>query len=146
MSERRTAGVTALAVFFGTGAAIAFVAAVSLASPGGWLEPIWRLNPRARAAFAGLGPWASVMLAVVGLACLAASIGLARRRKWGHRIAIALVATNLVGDSVNAAFGIEPRAIIGIPIAVALLAYLLSASVRGEFRTEADVASSTPRG
>jgi hypothetical protein len=132
--------VTALAVFFAAGAGIAFVAAVSLATPGGWLEPIWRLNPRARLAFGGLGLWAAALLAVVGAACLAASIGLARRRRWGHRIAALLIAINLVGDSVNAALGIERRAIFGIPIAAALLAYLLSPRVRRQFRPECEEA------
>jgi hypothetical protein len=125
--------VTVLAVFFGAGAVIALVAAASLATPGGWLEPIWRLNPRARIAFAGLGLWAAGILVAVGIACLAASIGFARRRRWGHRIGVALVAINLVGDSVNAALGVEPRAIIGIPVAAVLLAYLLSPGVRAEF-------------
>jgi hypothetical protein len=133
VAEHRSAGVTALAVFFGAGAAVAFVAAASLAIPGGWLERIWRLNPRARIAFAGLGLWAPGILAAVGIACLTASIGFARRRGWGYRIGVALVAINLMGDSVNAALGVEPRAIVGIPVAAALLAYLLSSRVRAEF-------------
>ena len=42
LAERRPPGVTALAVFFAAGSMIALVAAVSLLSPGGFLEPMWR--------------------------------------------------------------------------------------------------------
>jgi hypothetical protein len=41
----RPRGVTALAVFFGAGAAISLTSCVALLLPGGPLEPIWRLNP-----------------------------------------------------------------------------------------------------
>ena len=60
---------TALAVFFAAGSLIALVAAVSLLSPGGFLEPMWRLNPRARTAFSGLGVAAPALLVLVAGAC-----------------------------------------------------------------------------
>ena len=136
VAERRPPGVAALGVFFAAGSLIALVAAVSLLSPGGLLEPVWRLNPRARTAFSGLGFAAPALLVLVAAACGVASVGIFRRRRWGHRTAVGLISLNLLGDTVNAALGIEPRAAVGIPIAGALLVYLLSRRVRGYFGGE----------
>jgi hypothetical protein len=44
----RPGGVTALAIFFAVGATVSLVTIFALLLPGGVLEPIWRLNPRAR--------------------------------------------------------------------------------------------------
>jgi hypothetical protein len=129
----RPGGVTALAVFFAAGAAISLVTTIALLFPGGVLEPIWRLNPRARAGFAALGAWAPVLLAIVGLACAAAARGLWTGRRWGRRLAIALLAVNLGGDVANAALGTEPRALAGIPIVVLLLLFLAAGRVRAYF-------------
>ena len=91
------------------------------------------MNPRARSAFSGLGVAAPALLVLVSGACGIASVGILRRRRWGHRVAVGLISVNLVGDAVNAALGIEPRAAVGVPIAGALLFYLLSRRVRGYF-------------
>jgi hypothetical protein len=45
---RRPLGLTVLGVFFVAGAIISLTSAVSLLWPGGPLEPMWRINPRAR--------------------------------------------------------------------------------------------------
>ena len=132
-SPGRPGGVTALAVFFAAGAAVSLVTTVALLSPGGVLEPIWRLNPRARAGFAGLGAWAPVLLVAVGLACAAAARGLWSGRRWGRRLAIALLAVNLIGDAANVVLGTEPRTLVGIPIAALLLLFLATGRVRAYF-------------
>jgi hypothetical protein len=124
----RPGGVTALAMFFGAGALIAFTSAVALSFPGGVLEPMWRLNPRAREAFASLGGWSVALMAIVSAACLAASVGLWLGAAWGRRVAVAVLSVNLLGDLANALLGIEPRAAAGVPIAAALLAYLVRAT------------------
>jgi ABC-type branched-subunit amino acid transport system permease subunit len=129
----RPAGITALGIFFLAGAVIAAVSCLSLSSPGGPLEPMWRLNPRARVAFSGLGLWAAALLAVVSAACAAAGVGLFRGRRWGHRLAIGLLVFNLLGDVLNTVLGTEPRAAIGIPIAGALVVYLWTVRVRKYF-------------
>jgi len=129
----RPGGVTALAIFFAAGAAVCLVTTVALLFPGGVLEPIWRLNPRARAGFASLGAWAPVLLAAVGLACAAAARGLWSGRRWGRRLAMALLAVNLAGDAANVVLGTEPRALVGIPIAALLLLFLATGRVRAYF-------------
>jgi hypothetical protein len=129
----RPGGVTALAIFFAMGAAVSLVTIVALLFPGGVLEPIWQLNPKARTGFATLGAWAPVLLATVGLGCAATARGLWSGRRWGRRLAMALFAVNLAGDSVNVVLGAEPRALVGIPIAALLLLFLATAHVRAYF-------------
>jgi hypothetical protein len=73
-----------------------------------------------------LGIAAPALLVLVAALCGIASVGILRRRRWGYRTAVELISVNLVGDAVDAALGIEPRAAVGIPIARGLLAYLLS--------------------
>ena len=128
--------VTALSVFFLVGAAISLTASLSLFQPNSFLEPMWRLNIRAHRNFSSLGLWAVVMLSAVSALCAAAALGLWRGSKWGYWLAVGLMATNLVGDATNVVLGIEPRAIVGVPIATAVLAYLLlSKTVRHFFST-----------
>jgi hypothetical protein len=126
-------GITALSIFFGVGAAISFTSFVALLFPGGWLEPMWRLNPRARDAFASMGPWALVLMAVVSAACASASRGLWRGRRWGYLLAFALLTFSLLGDLANALLGIEPRAWVGVPIAALMLFFLTTSQVRAFF-------------
>jgi uncharacterized membrane protein (DUF2068 family) len=137
MTRNRLWAVTALSVLFLVGALISFTASVSLLSANSFLLPIWRLNPRAQVAFMSIGGWAIVLLLAVCAACLAAAIGLWRGARWGHRVAVTMIAINLIGDIANTVLGTEPRAIIGVPIAAAILWYILSKRVRGFFRHEA---------
>jgi hypothetical protein len=129
----RPAGVTALSIFFATGAVIAFTSCVSRLVPGSFLEPMWRLNPRALEAFSSMGVWAIVLLGTVGLACALAAVGLWRGRGWGYWLAIGLLGVNLVGDVVNVVLGTERRAAFGVPVGVALLLFLTSRRVRSFF-------------
>lgn len=112
------------------GGIIAFVAGAALLFPNGFLEPMWRLNPHAQTGFARLGVWSVLLMSVVCVACLTASIGLWRGTRWGHRVATILIAINLTGDILNTVLGTEPRAIVGVPIAAAILVYLMSKRVR----------------
>ena len=43
----------------------------------------------------------------------------------GYLLAVVMLVTNLFGDVVNVITGTEPRAVIGIPIAGVIIAYLL---------------------
>lgn len=57
---------------------MSFIAFVSLLFPGSLLEPMWRLNPRAREGFAGIGVWAIVLMCDVSVARASAATGLWR--------------------------------------------------------------------
>lgn len=132
-SPKRPLGITALSIFFITGALISFTAGVSLIVPAGLLEPIWRLNPHGHEGLLRIGLWAVALLFSASASCAAAAVGLWRRARWGHIVAIVLIAINLLSDLANAVLGTEPRAIVGVPIALAILFYLMSRRVRNFF-------------
>src|SRR2546422_219687 len=135
-AEVRPIGITALSLLFLFGAGASFVSFISLLFPGSFLEPIWRLNPRARAGLGGMGVWAVILMGAVCVACALAAEGLWRGARWGYWLAVSLVAINLLGDILNAFLGTEPRAVIGIPIALAIIAFLISRRVRRFFLGE----------
>ena len=137
-AEVRPIGITALSLFFLFGAGASFVSFISLLFPGSFLEPIWRLNPRARAGLGGMGVWAVILMGSVWLACALAAVGVWRGARWGYWLAVSLVAINLLGDILNVFLGTEPRAEIGIPIALVILAFLMSRLVRRFFLSEGD--------
>ena len=133
VESRRPWGITALSLFFLAGAAISLMASVSLLLPHSFLAAIWQLNPRAHEHLTTLGLWAVVLLLIVSLFCATASLGLWRTQRFGYWLAGALIAINLIGDITNVFLGIEPRAIVGVPIAAAILFYLMSKRIRGVF-------------
>jgi hypothetical protein len=133
--HHRPVGLIAMTGFFTLGAVIASATGIALHWPGTVLEPMWRLNPRAHAAFLGMGAWAVPHMATVATACAFAAIGLWYGARWGHRLALGLLVVNLVGDATNAFVRGDLRTLIGLPIGGALIAYLLSKSVRSHFAT-----------
>lgn len=138
-SQKRPFGIAALSVFFLVGSLISFTAGFSFLVPGSFLEPMWRLNPHGHEGLLGIGLWAVALLFTASASCAAAAVGLWRRTRWGHIIAIALIAIQFLSDLVNAALGIEPRAIVGVPIALAILFYLMSKRVRNYFAQRARI-------
>jgi uncharacterized membrane protein (DUF2068 family) len=70
----------------------------------------------------------------VSMFCAAASLGLWWTSRWGYWFAVGLITINLIGDLINVVLGTEPRAIVGVPVAAAILAYLISKRVRKVFR------------
>lgn len=132
-SLKRPLGITALSAFFIAGALISFTAGVSLLVPGSLIEPMWRLNPHGHEGLLRIGLWAVALLFAASAACAAAAFGLWRRARWGYIVAIVLIAINLLSDVANTVVGTEPRAIVGVPIALALLFYLMSRRVRSFF-------------
>ena len=130
---KRPWGVTVLAMFFGLGAAISFMACVSLLAPGGLIEPMWRLNPRAQEALERAGPAGITLMSLVSVACAFAAVGLWSGTRWGYGSAMALLVINLLGNVANVVSGVEPRAIVGVPIVAGLLAFLATKQVRSYF-------------
>ena len=97
----RPLGITAPSLFFVFGVAMSGLAAVMLLFPGSVLEPLWRLNPRAREGFANMGAWAALLMGMVCAACTTAALGLLRCARWGYWTALAILSINLVGDTLN---------------------------------------------
>jgi hypothetical protein len=109
------------------------VSLLSLLTPGGWLEPMWRVNPRAHEQFLTMGVWGPVLMAVVCAACVVAAAGLWRGSRIGLLAGVALLATSFAGDLANALSGLEPRAWLGVPIAALFLVLLLGRRSRAFF-------------
>src|SRR5437763_1035502 len=133
-NQSRPFGITVLSIFFLFGAAISFTVFVSLLFPASFLEPLWRLNPRAREAFTSIGVWAIILMCAVCVSCALAALGLWRGARWGYWMALMLLVVNMSGDIANVVLGTEPGAIVGVPIVVAILTYLMSRRVRRFFR------------
>jgi hypothetical protein len=94
------------------------------------LESIWRLNPQAHTSFLAMGSWAIALMGVVAVACGSAAVGLWRRTRWGHRLALTLLVIDVLGNIGSTVIRGDLRTLVGVPIAVALIVYLLLPSVR----------------
>ena len=110
--------------FFVFGTCMCLLTVVLLVVPGTRLDALWRVNPEAQAAFAAHRFLAIALMVVVGAACASAAAGLAKRAEWGRRLAIAIVAINLIGDLAGAVVRRDPRPLIGLPIAGAMIVLL----------------------
>ena len=130
---RRPVGLTILAAFFVFGALMAFLGFLGLLLSGGSLESIWRLNPDAHRALTELGAWGMLLMALLAIACALAAIGLWIQAQWGRRLAVGILAINLLGDVMNAVTRGDLRTLIGIPIGGAMIFYLLRARTRSQF-------------
>jgi len=137
----RSIGLDALAAFFAFGAGASGLSVVTLLWPGSPLDVVWRVNPDGHAALLRAGGWAILLMLAVCVACAATARGLWARRQWGRTLAIAMLAVNLLSDLFNAAMLGDRRTLVGVPIAVLLIAYLLAPRTRAVFlRAESEPA------
>jgi hypothetical protein len=127
-------GVRLLSIFFLFGFVMCAITVMMLTFPGSFLEPLWRLNPEAHRSFVKIGIWAVLLMSVVGIACLLSAAGLSARADWGRRLAIVVLTVNLLGDTTAALMRHDARTLIGLPIAGAMIFFLLSNPVRSLFR------------
>ncbi len=81
----------------------------------------------AHLAFQSLGKMSILLMLIVGAACAFAAIGLARNRLWGRNLGLIILAVNLIGDLTNVFVRHDLRTLIGLPIAGAMIFYLLRA-------------------
>ena len=126
--------VPVLIVLFAIGTVASLIAVITLTFPGSFLDVAWRVNPHAREGFSRIGAWSVALMSVVFVACLLTAIGLWRRLEWGYWLALVMLIVNLIGDAINVIAGNERRAIVGIPIVLILLLYLLRRNTRDYFR------------
>ena len=125
MLRRLPMGMKVLVAFLAFGFCACLVTVAALLLPGSPLDAVWRLNPEAQLGFQQIGrPLSVLLMVVVGAACAAAAVGLARQKAWGRRLAIGILVVNLVGDTLNALLRGDPRTLIGLPIAGAMIWYL----------------------
>ncbi|MEZ5994758.1 MAG: hypothetical protein R3C25_03315 [Hyphomonadaceae bacterium] len=124
---------TALGVFFLLSTALTAAVAISLAAPGGALDAMWALKPGAHEQLLDLRPASTLGFAALSLAMAATAYGVARRRAWGWRSALAIFAINGLGDGARAATGAWAEGLLGAAIAAAILWWLMRPPVRALF-------------
>ena len=112
---------------------MATLAAITLLWPGTTLDRVWRLNPAAYAQLAPKGHIFGPLFVLLTILLLFAAIGWFRRRLWGWRLTVAIIAIQIIGDLVNCIQGDFLRGPIGLVIATALLFYLLHPSLKRTF-------------
>ena len=132
-SRKAPTGFPAVGIFLFFGATMASLAATTLLWPSTALDRLWVLNPKAHEQLAPLGGTVGTLFLVLGVALTAAGIGWFRRRLWGWRLAVGIIATQVVGDVVNCVRGDWLRGGTGVVIAGALLLFLLSPKIRAAF-------------
>jgi len=129
----KTRGFTAIGIFLFFGAIMASLAATTLLWPGTALDRIWALNPAAYKQLAPMGGIVGTFFLVLGVALTTAGIGWFRRRLWGWKLAVVIIAAQVLGDVVNCLRGDILRGGTGVIIAGALLLFLLRSKVRATF-------------
>ena len=136
--EKRPIGFVPIGVFFFFGATMATYATVTLAIPGTFLDQAWKLNPEGHAQLASLGRIIAVPFLMLAVALFLAAMGWFRRRSWGWKLGVALIAINLAGDVFNLLFRHELlKGGVGVAIAGLLLVYMNRHGLRGYFRQHA---------
>jgi hypothetical protein len=126
-------GFTAIGVFLFFGAVMASLAATTLLWRGTPLDRVWALNPMAYKQLAPLGVTVGILFLLLGATLITAGIWWFRRSLWGWRLAVAIIAIQVLGDVVNCVRGDWLRGGIGVIIAGALLLFLLQPKIRATF-------------
>ena len=126
-------GKTAMGVFLLFGAVMASLAGTTLVWQGSALDRIWSLNSRAHRELAPFGKTAGILFLLLAATLAIAGMGWFKGRRWGWRLAVAVIATQVLGNLVNIFVGDLVRGGIGFLIAGALLLYLLRPQLRSAF-------------
>jgi hypothetical protein len=72
-----------------------------------------------------MGYVAVALMLIVGAGCAFAAIGLWCGSRWGIGLASIILSFNIIGDLFNALVRHDYRALIGLPIAGAMIVYLI---------------------
>ena len=126
-------GFAAIGVFLFFGASMASLAATTLLFPGTPLDRAWILNPTAYKQLSPLGSKVGILFLLLAVLLVLSGVGWFRRRLWGWRLAVAIIATQVLGDITNLVRGDWLRGGTGFIIASALLLHLLTPRVRAAF-------------
>jgi hypothetical protein len=126
-------GIIAVGIFLLFGAIMACLAGTTLVWRGTVLDGIWPINAPAYRRLAPFGKTVGIPLLLLGATMAVAGTAWFKRRVWGWRLAVAIIAIQVFGDLVNTFMGDLVRGGVGFVIAGALLLYLLRPQVRCAF-------------
>jgi hypothetical protein len=127
---------TAVGILLIFGACMASLAGTSFTFPGTSLRRIWALNPQAYAQLAPLGRIAGLVFVLLGTILGIAAAGWFKRRAWGWRLTVGLIATQVLGGIINILSSRVFGGLTGAIVAGAFLIYLLQARVRSVFHSD----------
>ena len=130
---RKARGFNAIGIFLFFGAVMAGLAAITLLWRGTPLDRLWVLNQMAYKRLVPMGRAVGILFLLLSGALTTAGIGWFRRRPWGWRLAVVIIATQVVGDLVNCVRGDSLRGGTGVIIAGALLLFLWRPKIRDSF-------------
>jgi hypothetical protein len=130
---RKPGGFNAIGIFLFFGAVMAGLAAITLLWQGTPLDRLWVLNQMAYNRLVPMGRTVGILFLLLSVALAMAGIGWFRRRPWGWRLAVVIIATQVVGDLVNCVRGDSLRGGTGVIIAGALLLFLWRPKIRDSF-------------
>jgi hypothetical protein len=119
-----------MGIFLFFGAVMSSLAATTLLCRGTVLDRLWALNPTAYKQLVPLGGIVGILFLLLAVALTTAGIGWFRRRRWGWKLAVAIIATQVLGDVVNCLRGDFLRGGTGVIIAGGLLLFLLRSKVK----------------
>jgi hypothetical protein len=126
-------GITAMGIFLFLGATMASLAGVTLIWSGTILDRMWAINAPAYRRLAPFGKTVGIPFLLLGATLVVAAKGWFGHRLWGWRLAVAIIASEVLGNIVNAFMGDVLRSSVGFVISGALLVYLLRPEVRAAF-------------
>ncbi len=126
-------GLLAVGIFLLFGTVAAGFAGITILFPGSTLDRVWDLNRSAYRELAPLGRSVGIPFLVLSVTLAFASLGWFKRRLWGWRLALTVIAIQFVGDVGNALGGRVIAGGFGAAIAAALLLYLFRPSIRSAF-------------
>jgi hypothetical protein len=136
--KRKSAGFVAVGIFLFFGATMASLAAATLLWRGTVLDRAWKLNPTAYRQLAPLGSKVGIAFLLLGTALLVSGVGWFRRRLWAWKLAVVIIAIQVLGDVLNLARGDLLRGATGAIIASSSLLYLLSSRISAQFSDNPD--------
>jgi hypothetical protein len=126
-------GIILVGIFLFFGAIMASLAGTSLIWRGTVLDRMWAINASAYRRLAPFGKTVGIPFLLLSATLAVAGTGWFRRRRWGWRLAATIIATQVLGDLVNAFTGEVVKGAVGFLIAGALLIYLVRPRVRAFF-------------
>src|SRR5512133_692116 len=112
--------IRAVGVFLVFGAFMAGLAGATLTWRGTAFDKIWTLNKPAYRQLAPLACVVGPLFLLLSAILVLAAVGWFKRRLWGWRLAVAIIATQVAGDLVNLVRGDILRGLTGVVIASAL--------------------------
>lgn len=133
-SDKQSRGFVPVGIFLFFGAVMASLAGATLIWRGTLLDRIWILNSGAYRQLAPLGRTIGILFLMLGAILALAAAGWFRRRLWGWRLAVIIIATQVLGDLVSVFRGDILRGGVGVAIAGALLLYLWRPHIRSRFK------------